>query len=1225
MPIPSRAGAAHVADRRAHERGAPILRGARAILAGLFVVIAAGGLAVPTAAAAQQGRVAGRVLDDARGTPVPYALVRVGGGTGGSWRADTADAQGRFSLPLPAGEGPFPLHAERVGYRPLTVMVAGGAAVWRDLRLTPAAVALAPVHARPPRPDRQSVPSPGPGTRAETTVSWSGGTVPVDPGDLAGRAALVPGVRGGDGGISFLGQPPAQTRVTLDGAPFGATSLPQEAIASVIVAGSPYDVAQGRFSGGTVAATTLSGTNRFGAAVRTRLAPPVLQWAPSPRAAGPAALLAEAQMGAGGALVWNRLFWYAALSASRRSAPLLSLQNASPAVLREAGVHPDSAQALLGTLRAIGAGPADGARSARTDAGSALLRLDYDLSPIHSLMARVDGRVLELSGLGVGPLATPSSGTSVHEGSRGALLQISSFTGHVSNELRVYRGMETSRAGGEGQGPAGVVRLGVASGDTAGTFPLLRFGSGAAASRGGQERTEVTEAARLRVGAGHEVAAGVAFAGDAAWAASGPGTGTFTFSTLEELRVGHPSAFTRALGGTEGRARARLVALHLGDTWTGRALSVTAGARVEGRWYPAGTGGPVPPPPYGPGSRRVPSEWGISPRLGWTYAGGDWYVYGGAGEFRGDLPLAALATALGDDGQARTDLLCFGERVPTPEWPLYRQSAGAIPTGCAGGSSPSGVALLSVFAPGLRAPLTRRVTLGGSTGVGGFLRVSLDGSLAWGLGQPVAWDGNLPRSPAFVLLAEDGRPVFAASGQIDTATGTAAAETSRADSRLGVVRTLGAGGRSRVTQGSVTLSFPYTPRRLASARLPRVEVSYTFTRARDDAGALAALDGAAPYAGPDPLALARAPADQDQAHAFQLRVSYQPARWARLGILGRLGSGVPFTPWVDGDVNGDGQANDPAFIFDPAAVRDTVVRAGMERVLATAPAPVRACLERQLARVAARNSCRAGWTSALDLRLDVEPLRPPGQRRVQLSLSTRNALGLADRLAHGADGLRGWGGTTAPDRTLLRVRGFDPAASAYRYDVNPRFGRPDAARARAPFELVLEGRVTLGRDPAYQPLERLVAGTAATGRSPAVLRDQLARTIPNLPAQVLSVDSGVALALTPAQRERLAGRALAAGAVLAPLSDSLAQVTGELETGRRAPSRASAREIEALTRRTRDALAAELAVLREILTPAQWSRLPEAIRFPRRSFIPPRCVGVGAPRDGNTPACPPTR
>ena len=129
---------------------------------------------------------------------------------------------------------------------------------------------------------------------------------------------------------------------------------------------------------------------------------------------------------------------------------------------------------------------------------------------------------------------------------------------------------------------------------------------------------------------------------------------------------------------------------------------MTVGARVEGRWYPSDGADVLLP--SGPTSRRLPVDWGISPRIGWTYSGDDWYAYGGAGEFRGDLPLAPLASLLGDDGSTRRDLLCLGADVPSPDWALYRRSPGAAPGACAGGTPGStGVAPLTVFAPGLRA------------------------------------------------------------------------------------------------------------------------------------------------------------------------------------------------------------------------------------------------------------------------------------------------------------------------------------------------------------------------------------------------------------------------------------------------------------------------------------------------------------------------------------------
>lgn len=85
----------------------------------------------------------------------------------------------------------------------------------------------------------------------------------------------------------------------------------------------------------------------------------------------------------------------------------------------------------------------------------------------------------------------------------------------------------------------------------------------------------------------------------------------------------------------------------------------------------------------------------------------------------------------------------------------------------------------------------------------------------------------------------------------------------------------------------------------------------------------------------------------------------------RVTLRNRLSSGLPFTPMVAGDVNGDGSTNDHAFIFDPRLVTDEAVGAGMGQLLAHSPARIRECLSSQTGRIAAYNSCRAGWSSNL--------------------------------------------------------------------------------------------------------------------------------------------------------------------------------------------------------------------------------------------------------------------
>ena len=68
------------------------------------------------------------------------------------------------------------------------------------------------------------------------------------------------------------------------------------------------------------------------------------------------------------------------------------------------------------------------------------------------------------------------------------------------------------------------------------------------------------------------------------------------------------------------------------------------------------------------------------------------------------------------------------------------------------------------------------------------------------------------------------------------------------------------------------------------------------------------------------------------------------------------------------------------------------------------------------------------------------------------SVNFANPLAGLDQLVHGGDHLRGWGLPAAPDPILYYVRGFDPAAKRFIYDVNPRFGntRPSVSAKALP-------------------------------------------------------------------------------------------------------------------------------------------------------------------------------
>jgi hypothetical protein len=197
-------------------------------------------------------------------------------------------------------------------------------------------------------------------------------------------------------------------------------------------------------------------------------------------------------------------------------------------------------------------------------------------------------------------------------------------------------------------------------------------------------------------------------------------------------------------------------------------------------------------------------------------------------------------------------------------------------------------------------------------------------------------------------------------------------------------------------------------------------------------------------------------------------------------MFARAQSGLPFTPLVQGDVNGDGRGGDRAFVPDADAEPDAVLAGQLRAMLADGSSSARHCLLASRGHVAARNGCRGPWTQSLNIQW-----RPPTPQRwgnrVAPNVYFQNVLGGLDQLLHGGS-TRGWGSEAAPDPVLLVPRGFDQAAGRFRYDVNPRFAdtRPGRTLSLNPFRIVLDFSLNLSTDFDLQQLRRAVEPVKST-------------------------------------------------------------------------------------------------------------------------------------------------
>src|SRR5262249_26851154 len=119
----------------------------------------------------------------------------------------------------------------------------------------------------------------------------------------------------------------------------------------------------------------------------------------------------------------------------------------------------------------------------------------------------------------------------------------------------------------------------------------------------------------------------------------------------------------------------------------------------------------------------------------------------------------------------------------------------------------------------------------------------------------------------------------------------------------------------------------------------------------------------------DPLRVEWGEAAFNSRHYISYSLRYTVFDFLTINWSGQVRSGTRFTPMVSGDVNGDGNRNDRAFLFAPSATTDTAIANGMQALLANGSKSARDCLSGQLGRIAAPNSCLGPWTTSATLGL----------------------------------------------------------------------------------------------------------------------------------------------------------------------------------------------------------------------------------------------------------------
>jgi hypothetical protein len=1141
-------------------------------------------------------------VHDATGKPVSAAtiVVRAAGSDSVPTPVSTrSDSAGRYALRWTGSSALATV--SRIGYiataQLLTLTASAGDTLRHDVTLNALSEAVASTTTLPTvtttarrKPNENRNLTAGEnrsGSFATTQIA-----LPITPGSLTEMAAGAPGAMltpsGEDGAatISLAGQSPNQNHTSVDGASSQNNTLPAEALASSSVVTSAYDVSIGQFTGGELRATTRAGTNVWGAAVRGGFVPGALAYGGSSLVARrDAPTTYRVDGGGGGPLVFDRVFGYAALSLSKRDAPARFLDNGGASLL--GGTATDSIlRRFPAILRQLGVPLAsDPLRRAILDNLSAMARLDFAVDERHLITVRLDGRSTHADNVGSSPIAL-SAGAASTRASNAGILGAWSWQGVAfGNELKLS-GSRSDRSISLGSAGPQVSATALLPGSAIGAA-ALRFGGnplGVDAQR--QPFLEISDEVTWLSPHGTNLWRLGVIANDDRIETErrSAARGSVSYASLDDLAAERAS-FYSYLAPTTLRASVRYGALFLGNTWSPtEAWRITYGMRSEWASYDVGSRAASPVMSAGD-SRKPPRDVALLPRIGASYYGRTLTVNGGVGLFRGSVRASMLSGAAGDAvGSGRVE--CVGASIPSFALADLFSHAEDAPRNCASGGSglSSTLPRAAVFASDFGAPRSLRASLNIDWQIYTATWIKWHGSYASGYHEPTALDQNFNAMARFSLGDEARRPVFVDPSTINTADGSTSLANSRLNPAAGSTMALGSSGRSRALQLSAGFEG-LTPWRGA------VTMWYTFTSARDATNGFSALDGSSPSTSGEPRERTWGPRDFTPAHLIQITASHRVVRLLNLTLIGRLASGVSFTPMVAGDINGDGLSNDRAFVFDASRTRDPVLAAAMSQLLNSAPTEVRNCLKSQLGQIAARGSCQTPWSPALDAQINLGP-HAWGGGMITVMLTAQNITSGLDYALHGPEHLRGWGQFAFADDRLLQRVGYDAAAQAFRYQVNPSFGTTGSIRAgRAPFTLSLQVRVALA-DPARQ-LMNSIAGAAMSGREAAATTQRfLARRFPDVAGRTMASVRSWSLDLSESQVKAIASANDSIGAPLRLVVDSLQAL---LQRGS-GLSREDAALLRVLTAQADELAEAGRRAVQRALTERQWLRLPPPLR-----------------------------
>ena len=888
--------------------------------------------------------------------------------------------------------------------------------------------------------------------------------VGVDVGDGSGGNLSLGGGRRGSSLIQIDGA--GSTGTFFGGEARGSDRIPFaysiEAVREFQIVTNGFDVEYGFFSGGVINAVTKSGTNEFhgsafgffrdDAITRTDF------FGRSPE-------FESRQLGLtlSGPIVRDKVHFFLAAERQDRDQPVFGLPAPGSTPDPDLRAHPDSVARFLNILSTVyGVEDRAGEVTQTQDETTVFGRIDWQIDNDNRLTVRHNLTDLEQVGDRVSSNETFLNGGIFENTSNSTVAQLTSILSpSVWNEARVQYATEPRPREANSELPE--IETFVTS-DFNGNFQFTDFeGANDPVLPNNLEETTFEFINNLHWTTGaHELKFGVHFNNFSYLNFFFFNQfGQFEFDSLEDLENRNSSKFTRNLPfpGPDGEFNTaddvlplaeydtRELGFFVQDSWRASdRLTLTGGLRFDITSVPdeAPVNQDLLDSPLALRTDVTPDDQNISPRLSFTYdptGDGSSKVRGGVGLFFGRFPSVLYSNSLLNTGENQVFLQCDDDAAPTPDYQAYAADPTTIPTACVGGGftfSPN----VNVFSEDFEYPRTWKASLGYDRALSDDLTLSLDGLYSTTAQNFAVQDQNL-RAAQF-NTGRTGRPVFAPVDEISESSGEPGFGDNRAVPFVfNEVLVHKSTSEARTWQFSLGLS----------KRMSDVfswDFGYTYANSRDNSSYSCCISSTflfeTPTAGNpnelgdpgDELVGSWGPSDFNREHTFVLSgIAKLPAGFQVSGIW-RAFSGRPWTPVVDGDVNGDsGDENDRAYIIDIDDPADlALLEDPADAALLSEFYNEFSCLRENIGQIITRNACSNDIFTKLDLRVTWRTEIGNGQA-IELIADVFNVLNIINDDWSRNVGVSQFGSA----RQLLELEGFDPDTRNHLFSVNPSFGQ----------------------------------------------------------------------------------------------------------------------------------------------------------------------------------------